>query len=92
VGQMPREMHGVLTRAAAYFQNLRSVGKAIAQHPENGLLIALAGFGEGQHSQLHSIWTAFKSIAAETAIPGSRAPGHLTDHAVTSERICHISA
>ena len=67
-------MHGVLTGPAAYLEHLRSLRKAIAQHRENGLFVALASFGEGQHVRLSSVGSPFKSNGAETARPGPRTP------------------
>jgi hypothetical protein len=43
-------MHRVLAGAATDFQNLGSIRKSDAQHLENGSLVSLASFGEGQHS------------------------------------------
>ncbi len=47
--QRAREMHGVLTRAAADFQDLLAVGEAHPQNIQYGVLIAFAGGGEGEH-------------------------------------------
>jgi hypothetical protein len=52
---MANEMHCVLAGAAADFQHVHPVRKAVAQHRENGFLIALAGFREGQHPQFLSL-------------------------------------
>ena len=47
--QRAREMHGVLARAAVDFQYLRAIGEAHPQHFEDGILIAFAGGGKGEH-------------------------------------------
>lgn len=50
VRQVAREVHGVLTGAAADLEDLTGVCECSAQHVEDRMLVALAGFGEGQHA------------------------------------------
>ena len=40
---------GTLAAAAAYLDDARQVGKRLAQDPEDGILVAFASLGEGQH-------------------------------------------
>jgi hypothetical protein len=49
MGKFLREIDGMLAGAAADFQNLSAVGKTHAQHLEDGVFVALAGGGEGEH-------------------------------------------
>jgi hypothetical protein len=45
VGQVAREMHGMLTGPAADLEHLGAIGKPGAQHREDRFLVALAGIG-----------------------------------------------
>src|SRR5215472_7171373 len=49
VGKVTREMHGVLAGAAADLEYRGASGELAAEHREDRVLVALTGFGDGQH-------------------------------------------
>jgi hypothetical protein len=47
MGEMSREVRGVLARAAADFEHVPAVCESTNEDLQNGALVTLAGFGDG---------------------------------------------
>jgi len=52
--QLPGDMHGVLAAAGAHLQHPRPRRQPLAQHLQDQLLVAFAGFGE-THGQRQAV-------------------------------------
>jgi hypothetical protein len=55
MGEVSREVHGVLARAAADFEHIPAVCESTSEDLENGALVTLASFGDGVGHERESV-------------------------------------